>query len=108
MPKLYFSNADVNSIVYSFAVATSNGKIGTATNILDSLKRLYRQVCDGRVDCQDVHVVYHGLMTCFDEMIDIQKNMVELGVKRCVENKLLETAEHFNQLWKLYTRTCHI
>jgi len=106
--KLHYTNNDVNSIVYSFAVARSNDRPTAAFNILESLRDLWFKVTEGIVDVDDVNVVWHGLSTVLDEhaawMMERKATVDEADLKA----DMLEAAATFNNLWKRYTRTCSL
>ena len=111
MDKLYFSNADINSIVFTFAQAKANGQRGPAENIFNSLTRLRVRSMLCEVDLEDPHVLHNALETCRLGLDQWDQDLIDARTRMDRErfhNLCLEGAEVFNQLWKLYTRRSSI
>lgn len=66
MLKTYFSNKDVNAMVFSFAQALAVGNNKAARAIVAELRVLWGRVQNGTVDVEDVNVVFHCLMSVID------------------------------------------
>jgi len=63
MDKLYFSNDDINSIIFTINQAIKKNNRPAALNICKSLRRLALKATNGQVDFEDVNVLFEGLQS---------------------------------------------
>ena len=99
MKQHYYTNSDINALVYDFAVAHANSNFTAARSVCAKLVNTWMNFNHGIVDVEDHHVLYNAVMTT--------KNTLDKGLQDDRQKpRYLEAAARFNRLWKEYSRQC--